>query len=118
MDYLCVNLHKSTTHFHSQLNGRGYFPCTVIPSVIYLTLIVTFNKHEIVIYQITYYSTEVSDKLNIFYAPGLKGRASSNWIVRPSVRLFVYLSVFPSRLHIKSKVLLSVSTSFMNIKLQ
>ena len=29
MAYLCVNLHKSTvnsTHFHSQLNGRGLFP--------------------------------------------------------------------------------------------
>ena len=68
-------------------------------NVIYLTLIVTFNKHEIVIYLITFYSTEVSDKLNIFYAPGLKGPpgASSNWIVRPSVRLFVCLSVVPSR---------------------
>ena len=50
-------------------------------------------------------SWEMSDRH--FYAPGLKGPpgASSNWIVCPSVRLFVRpsvcLSVIPSRLQIK-----------------
>ena len=61
-------------------------------NVIYLTLIVTFNKHEIVIYQITYYSTEVSDKLNIFMPPAWKvhrGHLVIGSSVHPSVCLFV-----------------------------
>ena len=42
-----------------------------------------------------------------FYAPGLKGppRASSVWIVRPSVCPFLRLSVIPSRLQAKCNIL-------------
>ena len=59
-----------------------------------------------------YYIKVTENQIDVdnFYAPGLKGPpgASSNWIVRlsvrPSVCLFVRLSVIPSRLQTKCNI--------------